>query len=428
MSAPEPALKNNTRPYLGLVLLTGLNLLNYMDRYVLASVVPPLKNELELSDAQIGWLTSAFMIGYFATSPVFGYLGDRWQRKGLIAFGIVFWSLGTLLSGFSYQYWTLLGCRVLVGLGEASYAVLAPAWLSDLFPAERRNNALTVFYGAIPLGSALGYIIGGFALEHGGWRTGFFWAGAPGLLLVLALLTLTEPARGAQDEGAADTKLVSKADPSTIVSLFRIANFNLILLGLTAHTFVLGAFAAWGPTFLNRVHGLELASADRFFGGALVIGGLLGTLIGGFAATAWRRESRAGYAMLLTLAAAMTVLFATLALAGTGTTMSMACIGVAIFLAFLPTGHINTLIIETVPIALRASAMAASIFVIHLFGDFWSPVLIGRLADWGYQPDRPGVGLQQAMLVLPAVLSFAVLFWGWLAWRQRAGEQMRTAP
>jgi len=422
MSAPLPP-----HPYLGLVFLTGLNLFNYMDRYVLASIVPPLKTELGLSDTQIGWLTSAFMIGYFATSPVFGYLGDRWQRKGLIAFGIVFWSLGTILSGFCYGYWPLLGCRVLVGLGEASYAVLAPAWLSDLFPMERRNNALTVFYSAIPLGSALGYITGGFALGHGGWRTGFFWAGAPGLLLVLALLTLTEPARGAQDEGAADTRLappLSKPGPSTIVSLFRIANFKLILLGLTAHTFVLGAFAAWGPTFLNRVHGLELANADRFFGGALVAGGLLGTLIGGFGATAWRRKSRAGYALVLTLAAAMTVLFATVALLNVGTPVSMACIGAAIFMAFLPTGPINSLIIENVPIGSRASAMAAAIFVIHLFGDFWSPVLIGRLADWGYRPDRPGIGLQQAMLALPAVLSFAVLFWGLLAWRQQAGSVM----
>src|SRR5208337_5026448 len=165
------------RPYLGLALLTGLNLFNYLDRYVLASVVPPIKADLQLSDGEIGWLTSAFMIGYFATAPIFGYLGDRWPRKGLIAFGVTFWSLGTILSGFSNGFWTLLACRVLVGLGEASYAVLAPAWLSDSFPAERRNNAMTIFYVAIPIGSALGYIVGGAALPYGGWRAGFWWAG-----------------------------------------------------------------------------------------------------------------------------------------------------------------------------------------------------------------------------------------------------------
>ena len=289
------------RPYLGLALLTGLNLFNYLDRYVLASVVPPIKADLQLSDGEIGWLTSAFMIGYFATSPVFGYLGDRWPRRGLIVFGVTFWSAGTILSGFAHDYWTLLLCRMLVGLGEASYAVLAPTWISDLFTAERRNNALTIFYSATPVGSALGYLLGGFALGHGGWRTGFFWAGAPGLILALALLALAEPARRRDGEGDLASRGFSKSGLAGFSELFRIENYVLVLIGLTAYTFGLGAFAAWGPTFLNRVHGLELSFADQFFGGMLVIAGLLGTLIGGFAASAWRKKSRAGYAYLLTV-------------------------------------------------------------------------------------------------------------------------------
>ncbi|MFZ0569362.1 MAG: hypothetical protein WAM63_02550, partial [Rhodomicrobium sp.] len=184
-------------------------------------------------------------------------------------------------------------------------------------------------------------------------------------------------------------------------------------------TFAIGGFAAWGPTFLNRVHGMELGFADKFFGAALIVGGLLGTLIGGFAATAWQRKTPAGYALMLTLSASMTVLSGTLAFLDIGTMASMACLGAAIFLSFLPTGPVVTVLIESVPATLRASAMAASIFVIHLFGDFWSPVLVGRLADWGYGPGKPGAGLQHAMLVLPAVMAFAVLFWGWLAWRQQ---------
>ena len=413
-------MNKNLHPYLALAFLTGLNLLNYLDRYVLASVVPPLKDGLGLSDGEIGWLTSAFMIGYFATAPIFGYLGDRWPRKGLIAFGVAFWSLGTILSGFSNGFWTLLACRILVGFGEASYAVLAPAWLSDLFPAERRNNAMTIFYVAIPVGSALGYIVGGTALSYGGWRMGFWWAGAPGLLLALALLALTEPARGSSDEGASrqETGLGGMA------SLLRNSDFVLVTLGYTAYTFALGAFGAWGPTFLNRVHGLDLAFADRYFGAVLVIGGLLGTLIGGFAATAWQRKARAGYALLLTLAALLTIAFAVAAFLEAGVTAAMVFLGAAIFVSFLPTGPVVTLQIESVPVQLRASAMAASIFVIHLFGDFWSPVLVGRLADWGHQADKPGAGLQHAMLVLPAVMSLAVLLWGWLAWRQTT----RSAP
>lgn len=424
MSLPPPAMKNNPHPYLGLALLTGLNLFNYMDRYVLASVVPPLKADLALSDAQVGWLASAFMIGYFATAPIFGYLGDRWRRKGLIAFGVTFWSLGTILSGFSYQFWTLLGCRVLVGLGEASYAVLAPAWIADLFRTERRNDAMTIFYVATPLGSALGYIVGGVAIALSGWRSGFLWAGAPGLLLVLALLALTEPPRAAAAEEGPDASGASfRVRGLGIARLFGIGDYVLVVLGLTAYTFALGAFGAWGPTFLNRVHGLELGFADRFFGGALIVGGLLGTVAGGFAATAWQRKSPAGYALLLTLSAALTVVSGTVAFLDVSATTSMAFLGAAMFLSFLPTGPVVTVLIESVPAALRASAMAVSIFVIHLFGDFWSPVLIGQLADWGYEPGRPGAGLQHAMLVLPAMMCFSVVFWAWLAWRQarRAG-------
>ncbi len=410
------AMNKNLHPYLGLAFLTGLNLFNYLDRYVLASVVPPLKAGLSLSDADIGWLTSAFMIGYFATAPAFGYLGDRWPRKGLIAFGVAFWSLGTVLSGFCHSFWELLACRVLVGFGEASFAVLAPVWLSDLFPAERRNNAMTIFYVAIPIGSALGYIAGGTALAYGGWRTGFWWAGAPGLLLALALLALTEPERGASDGGASGPG----PGPGGIVSLLRIGDFVLAVLGLTAYTFAIGAFGAWGPTFLNRVHGFDLGFADHFFGGMLVIGGLLGTLIGGFAATAWQRKTRAGYALLLTLSGFMTLLAGAAAFLEPGATASMIFLGAAIFLSFLPMGPVTTIQIESVPAHLRASAMAVSLFVIHLFGDFWSPVLVGQLADWAHEPDRPGAGLQHAMLVLPAAMSLAVLFWGWLAWRHMA--------
>ena len=418
-------MKRGTHPYLGLAFLTGLNLFNYLDRYVLAAVVPPLKAELGLSDGQIGWLIPAFMIGYFATSPLFGYLGDRSPRKWLIAFGVFFWSLGTILSGFCHGYWTLIGCRLLVGLGEASYATLAPAWISDLFPAERRNNALTIFYVATPVGSALGYILGGFALNHGGWRTGFLWAGAPGFLLALALLALAEPARGATDaHPAAAGAPAAKPGWREIGSLFRIGDFNLVLLGYTAYTFALGAFAAWGPTFLNRVHGLALDRADHFFGGVLVGAGLLGTLIGGFAATAWQRRTHAGYALMLTASVLLAAPVAAVALLPVSTGVSMACLGTAMFLLFLPTGPINTLLIESVPAVLRASAMAASIFVIHLFGDFWSPGIVGQLADWWRRPDQPAAGLQHAVLILPAALVVAVLFWGWLAVRRTRAPRL----
>ena len=144
-----------------LALLIFINLFNYLDRYVLSAVVVPLQKELAISDGQVGRIVTTFMLGYFITSPFFGYLGDRSPRKWLIAIGIFIWSLGTVLTGFASTFAVLLAYRVLVGVGEASYATISPSLISDTFPPEKRNNALTIFYAAFPVGAALGNILGG---------------------------------------------------------------------------------------------------------------------------------------------------------------------------------------------------------------------------------------------------------------------------
>jgi MFS family permease len=439
-------MRKQTHPYLGLAFMTGLNLFNYLDRFVLPAVLTPLKTDLHLSDAQAGTANTAFMIGYFVTSPFFGYLGDRFPRKWLIAFGIFFWSLGTSLTAFSTGVVTLLGFRILVGLGEASYATLAPAWISDLFAPAKRNNALTIFYVAIPVGAALGFLLGGWTLHGAGgavmrvvtralapvwphaaqwfpgdWRGAFLCAGLPGLLLAAALLSLREPARGEADAAAgvappaADEPKPSWRD---IFGLFRLGDFNIVLIGYTAYTFALGAFGFWAPTFLHRVHGVGVAEAAAFFGAVLVGTGLLGTLLGGFAATVWQRHHPAGYAMVLAGSTALAVPIAALAFLTGSTTVAMTLLGISMLLLFLPTGPINTLIVGEVPVVLRASAMALSIFVIHLFGDFWSPQIVGYLSDhWGASGD-PSAGLRRAVLLLPAVLAVAAVFWGWLVFRK----------
>lgn len=415
-------MKPSKQATLSLIFLTGLNLLNYLDRNVLPAVLANLQKDLHLNDAQVGRINTMFMVGYFFTSPLFGYLGDRFARKWLIAFGILFWSIGTTMTGFAVGLGALLAYRALVGLGEASYATLAPAWLSDLFPPARRNNALTIFYVAIPVGSALGYLAGGASLHFtGSWRPAFWWAGLPGLVLAVALLFLREPARGEADDSAIDEPVATQAEPvlADVAKLFLIGDFNLVLLGYTAYTFALGAFAFWAPSFLARTYpNISLEHASLFFGGSLVLTGLLGTLLGGFVATRWQRRFRAGYATLLfgsMLAAAPVAAAAFLA---PDAARAKVLLVVSMFLLFLPTGPINTLIVESVPTMLRASAMAASIFVIHLLGDFWSPEIVGHLSDHWAVAGRPEEGLRRAVLLLPAVLAIGAGFWGWLAWRK----------
>ena len=415
---PSSSASSGPRPLPSLIFLTGLNLFNYLDRFILAAILGPLQADMHLSDGAAGRLVTAFMLGYFVTSPFFGYLGDRFPRKWLVAGGVFVWSLGTVLSGLSPTYGALIACRLLIGLGEASYATLAPGWLADLYPSEKRNNALTIFYVAIPIGSALGYLLGSWVEHAYGWRWAFGVAGAPGLVLALLLLFQNEPVRGAMDRAAPSggqppSKLPAWRD---MLGLFRIGDYNLTLLGYTAYTFALGAFGVWGPTFLVRMHGMANHKADTFFGAVLVVAGLLGTLLGGFAASAWQRRNRAGYALTLGLSVAAGVPLAAAAFMVPGATASMVFLGLAMFALFLPTGPINTLLLESVPATLRASAMAVSIFVIHLFGDFWSPEIVGRLADWWGS-------LGRAVLVLPVALALAAVFWLWLAAKHLAANR-----
>ena len=254
-------------PWFALLALTGLNLFNYLDRQVLAAVLPSVKEELHLSYTEGGMLATAFMLGYFLTSPFFGYLGDRMARKWLIAAGVAVWSLGTIFSGLAVGLWSLIAFRVLVGFGEASYGTLSPGWIADLFSPARRNNALTFFYIAIPVGSALGQIIGGHVDKAWGWRAAFYFAGAPGLLLALGVLALREPRRGASEPAGPAAESAEKTEPSGFRAYLRLLHFPtylLVVAGYVAQTFAMGGFAYWAGTFLHDVHGMERTPPTTF--------------------------------------------------------------------------------------------------------------------------------------------------------------------
>jgi predicted MFS family arabinose efflux permease len=403
-----------------LFILTGLNLFNYVDRFVLSAVLTPLQKDLGINDGQAGRLMTAFMIGYFFTSPFFGWLGDRCSRKWLIAAGIFVWSLGTILTGFAATFAIMIAFRVLVGLGEASYATISPSLISDSYGPAKRNNALTIFYTGIPVGAALGTIIGGFIAAKWGWRYAFIWAGAPGLLLALVMLPFAELKRG-HAEGKT-VEAVKKPSVRDFVNLFCIREYMLVVSGYTAYTFALGAFGYWGPTFLHRVHGMALDKAGEFFGVVLVVAGLVGTMIGGFAATAWQKRNRAGYAWTLGLSVLVAVPLAFGAVVVSSTFWSMSFLAGAMFFLFLSTGPVNTLILETAPVNLRASAMAVSIFTIHLFGDMWSPEIVGRLAD------SFGGNLQKAILILPVALIVASALWLVLALKTKRDSAHHSTP
>jgi len=397
-----------------LAILSGLNMLNYLDRYVMSAVLTPLQKDLSLDDGAAGSVASAFMLGYFLSAPIFGYLGDRYPRKYLMLAGVMVWSLATAGSGFVHGFTHLFIIRIFVGVGEACFVTMGPSWISDLFAATKRNTALTLFYVAIPFGSAIGFTIGGWFAQQGDWRHAFMYAGFPGVLLALTLLFLREPQRGEAD--GLETKVAEhpKAKWSEIFGLLLNRRYNFLVWGYAAQTFALGAFGIWGPAFLSRIHQLPLGYASSIFGEMLAGTGLVATLLGGFMASRLRKRTSAGYAWLMAFSMIVAAPICFFALTTGNSTFSLIGLGVSMFFLFLPTGPICTQMFEIVPVHLRANAMALCTFIIHLFGDWRSPAIVGNVSDHFTNVAEHIDGLQKGVLILPAMLVIGAILWGLL--------------
>ncbi|HXX68890.1 MAG TPA: MFS transporter, partial [Polyangiaceae bacterium] len=266
------------RPEIILTLLTALNLLNYLDRYVVSAVVAPIQADLHLSNFAAGLLPTVFLIGYFATSPIFGALGDRLAfasaRSILIALGVAVWSAATVASGLSRDGGSLVASRAVVGVGEASFATLAPAIIDEIGPDGRKGRWMAYYSAATPIGAALGYLVGG-AVAHGrGWRAAFYVAGMPGLLVAVLCAFITTPVRPRAASGA---KLFGFA-----WHLMRIPLYAHVVAGYCVYTFAIGGFAYWAPKYLHARYGTEAGRSAVAFGAITVVGGAVGTLLGGW--------------------------------------------------------------------------------------------------------------------------------------------------
>jgi MFS family permease len=394
-----------------LIVLTAINLLNYLDRYVVAPIVPDLKGAMSLTDAQLGWLVPAFMLVYMIAAPVFGAWGDRGSRTRPIAIGVFIWSLATMASGLARNYPQLLAGRALVGIGEAAYVAIAPALLADCFRAESRGRVYSVLNMAIPVGSALGYILGGLVSHHFGWRAAFFVAGTPGLLLAAAVLWLPDPPRGIQDapapaarDTASATRGAAAPGPLAVyLNLLRRAPYMLLVLGYAAYTFALGGLAFWMPTFLERVHGIPRVQATTGFGAIVVVTGFVGTFVGGWLGDYCLKYSRQAYLWFSGATTLLAVPFVVLALTASAPSAYYPGIVCAQLLLFMSTGPINAAIVNMVSPFERASAMALSMFAIHLLGDVPSPPLIGSISD--------ASSLGQAVLIVPVAVAIGGIVW-----------------
>jgi multidrug resistance protein len=386
-------------PWTALILLTALNLLNYIDRSVLFAVQPLVQSEFHLTNTQVGYLTSAFLGFYMIAAPFTGPLADRYSRKKIIILGAIFWSALTLLTAVTHTYWELLVRHTLVGVGEATFVTIAPTFVADLFPENKRGRIFGVFYLAIPVGTAAGYLLGGKLAPAFGWRFPFYVAAFPGFLLAVALMFIPEPPRGQFDS------LKETPDRATLRGLVHNPAFWTVTLGMAAGTFSLGGIQVWMPTFLSRVRGYSLESANLMFGKIVVVDGILASLAGGWLGDRLLSRMKGSYYFVSALSMGLGVPVMIVGLFSKGRLM-LPAIAVAAFLLLLNTSPLNTALVNSVGAHIRATAIAVNILLFHLFGDVPSPTLMGYVAD------RRSL---QAAFILPVIamaISSAILFYG----------------
>jgi len=408
--------------YTVLAVLTAMNLLNYVDRYILAAVLKPVQEGLGFpdDDAKAGSLTSIFFVSYVLFSPVVGWLGDRVTRKYLVAAGVAVWSLATFLSGWAQNYGQMLLARSVLGVGEACYAILAPTLIGDLFTRSRRNMALTIFYIATPVGAALGYGLGGwlYTLHDNDWRPAFRVVGLPGLIVAFAALLLPEPRRGATElaedgEGAAHAAALPLS-AKVYWSLASNRSFVLNTLGMAMMTFALGGLQSWAPTYLSAGEGsLPLDKVNSYLGVAVLLSALIGTPLGGWLADRiLRRWHWSGAYFLVSgfgMLASAPIIF--VALASRNPILVFGGIGLGLTLAVFNFGPTNAINVNVVPPQIRAAGIAVNLFLIHLLGDIPSPSIIGAVSNWMRDPDNPRVGLFWGLsLTVPVLLLSGLLF------------------
>ncbi len=393
---------------MALALLLGINLFNYIDRYVLAQLIPEIRRALLPNDAnslqKMGWLVSAFLLCYMAISPIFGYLGDRFPRWKLIGVGVILWSLASGASGLAMFYAMMLVTRVFIGVGEAAYGPVAPTLIADLYPIQSRGKVLAWFYAAIPVGSAFGYLLGSAMLSH--WRWAFFAVTPPGVLLGIACFFMPEPQRGLADALHGPAHKASAAD---YLILLKTPSYVLDSIGMTLMTFAIGGIAVFMPTYLSEPvslggRGLDGKASGFAFSVILATGGLAATLVGGMVGDALRTRVRGAYFLVSAagLLLGFPLLLATLA---TPFPLAWVFLFLAVFCLFFNTGPSNTILANVTHPSVRATAFAVNILLIHALGDALSPPLIGWVADHH--------GLKTGFIIVSLAMVAGGLVWLW---------------
>jgi MFS transporter, Spinster family, sphingosine-1-phosphate transporter len=444
--------------YYALSVLTLMNFLNYIDRQALPAVAPAMQRELGLTDTELGAMEAALLLSFTILAPLFGRLGDRYSRTRLMATAAVVWSIATGVTAWVDRSPVLppalqlhlpffgvlalssialgLCCvRAVVGVGESSYSTITPTLIADYFPLKRRATALGFFQAAIPMGFALGYVLGAVLAHYFGWRLAFMLVGLPGLIVSVSVWKLREPQRGAQDAPPDKSTTGDNQERQswwrTTKQIFMTRDWLLSTAGYTALTFVLGAFATWATLMLARDKHMSETGAAVVLGVVSLIAGAAGTFGGGWIADRVVARRRNGYFLVCAASSLLGVIPAVIALVSHRPMFFLPAIFFAVVLLFVNNAPFHAILVNSVPPAIRASAMALNIVVIHACGDVISRFGVGKLSDslaggnasliaglarvLGIDPTQEH--LTAALLVVPTGLLVSALFFLWGARR-----------
>lgn len=393
-------------PKVILLILLLINLFNYIDRQVLFAVFPLLAKDLNLNDAQLGLLGSVFMIVYTLTAPVIAYFADKSPRQIWISVCAVLWSTATALTGLAKNFYNIAIARSFIGVGEAGFTSVSPSLAAEGFNENIRARILAILGLALPLGSALGYLLGGVIGQHYGWRMAFYILSVPGFLLGVWAFVYIKDKRKIRN--------TEKIKISNYLQFFKSKSFVYVCLAEAMATFTLGGLAAWMPTYFHRYFGFSVAEAGTYFGIMIIIAGSIGTLGGGVLADFLNKFTKKAYFYTSLLGYLVALPLGLLALLCEAKLLALICFGIAMSFVFMQTS-LNAAIISLTSVKIRSMAFAFHIFIIHALGDALSPMAIGKISQ--------AFDLQLAVLIAIVFLIPAIVFCH-LAGRTFKGQEL----
>lgn len=388
------------------VVLFSMNLLDYVDRWVLSAVLPLIKTDLKIDNTRAGFLAFLFLLSYSVFGLFTGWAGDRMKRTYLLALGVGVWSLATVATGFARTYDQLMWARGFLGIGEATYGVIAPTILMDLFERKQRARVMSAFYLAMPVGGALGMVLGAAIAKHYGWNTSFLIVGVPGLFMAVSALFLPEPIRGTS-EGVDPDRLRAHeragASLSDYTDLMVNSSYTYAVLGMAFYTFAIGGLAYWLPAFLMEARGIEAVRATGFLGLTTLFAAISGMSTGGWLADRMAKTNPRALFIVPGLAMLGSVPFILLGLYARHEHWIFTGIFLAEMMMFVNTGPCNAVIANVVAPNVRAAAYAIAIAAVHFLGDLWSPMLMGWIADTFGRSDTMATSFGRAVAASGAI-------------------------